>query len=455
MAKRTKQNKNTARQSKAPARVPTVSVTQGTALRAALRKADTSMLLWAVILFQVTAMLMLTLRDSPIDTQSLVLAGVMPVVTWLYAKLIPRLWRVDRVILILCLFLCSVSVVTLTAIARATVTPLTQAENIAIGLVGMAAGIVFIRLLRHWKRWTIVLMILSLGLIALPLVIGTEKNGALNWILLPGGVSMQPSEFVKVALALVLAICLSERQRALMKAAAIFFGAALCGILLLQRDLGALMLYFLTTVTLYYIATSNTALALLGLGAGAGGAVGAYFMFDYVRQRVASWRNPWSDPTGSGYQVIQSLIAIGSGGLFGMGLGLGMPRMIPLYHSDFIFAAICEQFGLVFALGLLAVYLLIVMRGITIAMNCRDSFHALTAFGIVTMLGLQTLLIVGGNIRLIPLTGVTLPFVAAGGSSLVSCMTGIGVLLGISSLNADRDEAEVARAAWLGGGDRA
>ena len=174
-------------------------------------------------------------------------------------------------------------------------------------------------------------------------------------------------------------------------------------------------------------------------------------MFDVVKERVSIWRNPWADAADSGYQLIQSLIAIGSGGLTGMGLGLGMPRMIPLYHSDFVFAAICEQFGMIFALCLLAVYVLIILRGISIAMSCRDGFHALLSFGIVTFLGLQTLLIVGGNIRLIPLTGVTLPFIASGGSSMVSCLTGIGMLLGVSSLNAQRDEEDVRRAQWQEG----
>ena len=225
-------------------------------------------------------------------------------------------------------------------------------------------------------------------------------------------------------------------------------GALLCGILLLERDLGALLLYFFLTVILYFLATSNAFVSLLGLAAGAAGSVGAYYMFAHVRRRVVAWRNPWADYEHSGYQIIQSLIAIGSGGLFGMGLGLGMPRVIPLYHSDFVFAAICEQFGYLFAICLLAVYVLIVMRGVSIAMSCRDGFHALLAFGIVTMLGLQTLLIVGGNIRLIPLTGVTLPFIASGGSSMVSCMGGIGLLLGISSLNADQDADDVRRAEW-------
>ncbi|MBR3503160.1 MAG: FtsW/RodA/SpoVE family cell cycle protein [Clostridia bacterium] len=430
----------------------TKKTSEADALRKALRRADTSLLVYAVALFQVSAMLLLTLRTDPIDRQALLLAGAMPAVTLLCAKGLPRFWKIDRVVLTLVLFLCSVSLVTLTAIARASVTALTQAVYIAVGLFGMVVGIVFIRHFRHWNRWKIVFMALSVAFIALPLAIGETKYGAKNWIqVVPDVVSVQPSEFVKMSLMVVLAACLSERQSRAMKLLSILFGAALCGVLLLERDLGALLLYFLTTVILYFIATSNGWLSLAGLGVGAAGAVGAYYVFDLVRERVRIWQNPWADAADSGYQLIQSLIAIGSGGLIGMGLGLGMPRMIPLYHSDFVFAAICEQFGMIFALCLLAVYALVILRGISIAMSCRDGFHALLAFGIVTILGLQTLLIVGGNIRLIPLTGVTLPFIAAGGSSMVSCLTGVGMLLGISSLNADQDEEDVRRAQWQEG----
>ena len=430
----------------------TKKTSQAEAMRQALRRADPSLLLYAVALFQASAMLLLTLRTQPIDVQSLILAGVMPAVTLLCVKGLPKIWKIDRVILTLVLFLCSVSVITLTAIARASVTPLTQAVYIVAGLAGMIAGIVFIRHFRHWNRWKIVFMLLSLGFIALPLVIGETKYGAKNWIeVIPDVVGLQPSEFVKVSLLVVLAGCLCERQSRVMKVLSILFGAALCGVLLLERDLGALLLYFLTTVILYFLATSNGLLSLAGLGAGAAGAVAAYYMFDVVKERVSIWRNPWADAADSGYQLIQSLIAIGSGGLLGMGLGLGMPRMIPLYHSDFVFAAICEQFGMVFALCLLAVYALIILRGISIAMSCRDGFHALLAFGVVAIIGLQTLLIVGGNIRLIPLTGVTLPFIASGGSSMVSCLAGVGLLLGISSINADRDEDDVRRASWQEG----
>ena len=166
----------------------------------------------------------------------------------------------------------------------------------------------------------------------------------------------------------------------------------------------------------------------------------AFSLGGYAEYMFTEWKNPWSDPTDKGLQLVQALIAIGSGGLFGMGLGLGMPRNIPLYHSDFIFAAITEEFGLIFAVGLLAVYVLIIMRGLIVAFNARTSFHSLTAFGLVIMLGLQTMLIAGGNTKLLPLSGVTLPLVCYGGSSLVSTFFSMGLLLGLSSMNAE-DEA--------------
>lgn len=142
---------------------------------------------------------------------------------------------------------------------------------------------------------------------------------------------------------------------------------------------------------------------------------------------------------------MQALIAIGSGGMFGMGLGLGLPRNVPLYHSDFIFASISEQYGLIFSILLIIIYVLILMRGISVATNARTSFHALLAFGVVAMIGFQTFVNIGGNIKLIPLTGVTLPFVSAGGSSMVSMMAGMGLLLGVSSINANDEDEDLRR----------
>jgi cell division protein FtsW (lipid II flippase) len=234
---------------------------------------------------------------------------------------------------------------------------------------------------------------------------------------------------------------LSSRPNARRYVLFVGFVVLLCALLLAERDLGALLIYYLTTLFMYFAATSNLPLTLAGFLAGGVGSVLAYRALPYVQTRIAIYQNPWSHPETSGWQSIQALIAIASGGAFGMGLGLGYPRNIPLYHSDFIFSAIGEEFGMIFSLCVLAIYVLMVMRGVTVAMSARSSFHALLAFGIVTMLALQTLIHIGGNIKLIPLTGVTLPFVSAGGSSLISCMGMMGLLLGVSSVNAN-DEAE-------------
>ena len=420
------------------------------ALRRAVLRANTRLLLTGVMLFQFTGMLLLAIRSDSFDLQAVTFAVAMPLISWLVVKLYSKFWPIDRALLILTLMLCSISLVTLKDIARSSVTPQTQAVYMLAGLVAMAVGIEFMRYLRAWDKWAVPLMVVTFLALATPLIIGSWQNGAKNWLDV-GGTSVQPSEFGKLALIFLLASQLSNRPRFRKCLPSLLFGAALCGLLLAERDLGALLIYFLTTVMMFYAATSNLPVTLAGLGMGAGGAVAAYHLFPYVANRIELFVNPWSDPLNLGYQIIQALIAIGSGGMFGMGLGLGYPRNIPLYHSDFIFAAICEDFGLVFALAMLGLYVLILMRGASVAMNARTSFHALVAFGVVALLATQTFIIVGGNIKLIPLTGVTLPFVSAGGSSMVSMMGAMGMLLGISSLNAVDEAEDLRRLEWREG----
>ena len=415
-------------------------------MRKALMRSNTRLLLSAVMLFQFSAMLLIAFQERPYDAQALILAAAIPAATWLVTMLFGKIWPVDRAIVILAMLLCSVGVITLSDIARAKSTPLTQAIYAAVGVGAMAFGIAFIRGLKNWKRLVVPGMVLCLLALLSPWVLGRWQYGARNWIVLvQDKLTIQPSEFMKPALILILAAGFSGRPRFLKCAPTIAFAALCCGVLLSQRDLGALLLYFLTTVLMYFAATSNWVVTLGGLGLGGAAAVIAYRAFPYVQTRVAIWKNPWIDPLESGHQIVQALIAIGSGGLFGMGLGLGRPRNIHLYHSDFIFAAIAEEFGLVLSICLLAIYVLVILRGMVVAMNARTSFHSLAAFGIVAMLGLQTMLIVGGNTKLIPLTGVTLPLVSAGGSSLVSTFLSFGILLGISSLNAEDEAKDIER----------
>ena len=411
------------------------------AMKMALRRSNTRLLLSAVMLFEALALALIAFQGRALNTQALILAAAVPLATMLATNLMGRVWPVDRAILIMVLFLCALGVITLQDIARSDVTPRTQAVYAAAGLAAMFVGAAFIRRFHSWKQLLPLMMILCVLALATPWLpkVGISKYGARNWVGI-GGLSAQPSEFMKPVLILCLAAGFANRPRFVRCLPAIGFAAVCCAVLLTEKDLGAVLLYFLTTVLMYYAATSNAFITLSGLGMGAAAAVIAYRALDYVRARVAIWQNPWSDYEGTGYQLVQSLIAIGSGGLFGMGLGLGSPRKIPLYHSDFIFASITEEFGLIFAIGVLAVYVMIILRGLIVAFNARTSFHSLTAFGLVVMLGLQTMLIVGGNTKLLPLTGVTLPLVCYGGSSLVSTFFSMGLLLGISSLNAE-DEA--------------
>ena len=415
-------------------------------MKRALMRSNTRLLLMAVMLFQCAAMALIAFQSGTVNRQALILAVALPTVTALTTTVMGKVWPVDRAILILVLFLCGLGIITLSDIARADVTPRTQAIYALGGIFAMFVGAAFIRHWTLWQKYTPALMVLCVIALLSPYlpVVGIVKNGARNWVGF-GGMSVQPSEFMKPVMILCLAGGFANRPRFVKCLPTLGFAAICCAILLVQRDLGAVLLYFLTTVFMYYAATSNAFITLSGLGMGAGAAMMAYHAIPLVQTRVELWRNPWSDPTNKGLQLVQALIAIGSGGLFGMGLGLGRPRSIPLYYSDFIFAAITEEFGLIFAIGVLAVYVLIIMRGLIVAFNARTTFHSLAAFGLVVILGLQTMLIVGGNTKLIPLTGVTLPLVCYGGSSLVSTFFSMGVLLGISSMNAQDEARDIER----------
>ena len=423
-------------------------------MRRALKKSNTRLLLSSVAVFQMLSMLLISIQGEAFSLQALIFAFAIPLATILITNIMGKIWPVDRALLILILLLSSIGLIALSDICKSEETPRTQAIYALAGVAAMFLGAGLIRSFGRIKRHRKLLMALCLAALLtpwLPAPIGGWYQGARNWIHL-GPLSAQPSEFMKPVLIVILASCFANRPRFLKCIPGIAFAAVCCGILLIERDLGALLLYFLTTVLMYYAATSNAAVSLAGLGMGAGAAVIAYHTLPYVQDRVSIWRNPWMDPLDTGWQIVQSLMAIGSGGLFGMGLGLGSPRNVPLYHSDFIFTSIAEEFGLVFSIGLLAIYLIIIFRGLIIAMNARTSFHSLTAFGIVIIFGLQTLLIVGGNTKMLPLTGVTLPLISYGGSSLVSTFLSMGLLLGISSANAEDEARDITRIELTEGG---
>jgi cell division protein FtsW (lipid II flippase) len=199
-----------------------------------------------------------------------------------------------------------------------------------------------------------------------------------------------------------------------------------------QRDLGSSLLFFGLFVAMMYVATARASYGLAGVFLFFGGTWFAYRSFSHVRLRVDIWLHVWDRLNTSGYQLAQSLFALGSGGVTGAGIGQGRPDYIPFASTDFIFSAIGEELGLFGSIAVVTAFGLLVARGLHIAMRARDSFSSLLAAGLTTVLGVQTVLIIGGVTRLIPLTGITLPFVSYGGSSIVSNFVLLALLLRVS-----------------------
>ncbi len=381
-----------------------------------------------VMLFFFSAFLLLGLKDFA--WQAFALALGVPAMISVGTNLLSRLFPTDKLLLSLTNFLCALGVLVL----YATNPNYAYQQTIyyGVGLGTMVVCIYLVRIIRNWHIPVLLMIPVSLAMLALPLVIGKETNGAKNWFYI-GSLSVQPSEIVKLSLLVIISFYMSRHKMIPW----LFFAVCCLGLLMLQKDLGTALMYYGTTLMLYYASSGNLALTGLGLAGGGGAAVMGYKMFAHVKKRVAIWLNPWSDYENAGYQIVQGLMALASGGTLGCGLGMGTPTTIPVYHTDFIFAVICEQFGLIFGLCVLAMYVALIWRGATIAMAARRSFHGLLAMGCTVLIALQTFTIIGGVIKMIPLTGVTMPFVSYGGTSLVSSMCLIGLLQGVASLNDD------------------
>jgi cell division protein FtsW (lipid II flippase) len=271
-------------------------------------------------------------------------------------------------------------------------------------------------------------------------------------------VSGQPSELLKVILVVFLAGYLSENRPLLVEestkigplrvpplpylAPMIAMWAIALGIVIVQRDLGAALLFFAVFLLLLYVSTARLSYVALGLVAFVLGAVALYFVFGHVRTRIDIWLDPFADASGAGYQVVQALHAFARGGLIGTGFGGGLPSIagrppIPALHTDFPFAALGEELGLVGILAILGLYLVLVERGLRIAAAAHDEYRAILAAGLSLVIGVQAFIIAGGNLKLIPLTGITLPFISYGGSSLLANSVIVGMLIALSERTRD------------------
>ncbi len=293
-------------------------------------------------------------------------------------------------------------------------------------------------------------------LLAMTFVFGTDVNGA-RLTLSIGPISGQPSELLKVILVVFLAAYLSENRPLLAEesmrlgplrlppipylAPMVAMWAIALGVVVVQRDLGAALLFFAVFLALLFVATGRVSYVVGGMVLFLAGSWVLYQVFAHVQVRVDNWLDPFRDPLGQGFQTVQALYAFGRGGLLGVGLGAGLPTIaghlpVPAVHTDYPLAALGEELGLTGLLAIFGLYLVIVERGLRIAAAAQDEFRALLAAGLSLVIGVQAFIIAAGNLKLIPLTGITLPFISYGGSSLLANAIAAGLLLALSDAGA-------------------
>ncbi len=302
-----------------------------------------------------------------------------------------------------------------------------QLVYFAIGLMSMVIAYFGLKYIKNLIMFRYVFLALSFGLLLLPFLYGEESLGSLNWVSV-GGFSFQPSELVKLTFVFFLATYFAKNVTLRKTFISIGISIALILILVVQNDFGASLMFFTIFMMIMYVATGSKTLFGLGYGAVAVASMVAYRFISHIKVRVDIWQNPYDYPLGQGYQLLQSIYAITTYAPFGTGLYNGDPKTIPVVESDLIFSAIAEEFGAIIALTIISVYMVIFYRGVHIALRVRKKEYSYIALGFTIILLFQTFLIIGGITKFIPLTGVTMPFVSYGGTSLVVSSLILGVL---------------------------
>ena len=333
-----------------------------------------------------------------------------------------------------------------------------QAVWTAVGIGAFVLTLVIVKHVRTLERYKYTFLLLGVAALLAPSLpgIGREINGARLWVRV-GPINFQPGEAAKVLLVVFFAAYLVDKRELLATGTRrlgpfrlpdpkhlgpllLAWGFSIL-VLVREKDLGSSLLFFTVFAAMLYIATERWSYLVVALGMFLAGAYVAYQLFEHVSERVTSWIDPWSVSQTTGFQLVQSLFALGSGGFAGTGLGLGSPQKIPNASTDFVLSAIGEELGLLGTVAVCMLFLLLVGSGFRIAIQTERPFSKLFAAGLTIIIGVQTFVIIGGVIRVIPLTGVTLPFISYGGSSLIANFVIIALLLRISDETVQRAEA--------------
>ncbi|MDR1599371.1 MAG: FtsW/RodA/SpoVE family cell cycle protein [Oscillospiraceae bacterium] len=402
-----------------------------------------------VMLFTAALGMLAMLHGEPIpgdpvvytaDMNALLITAGMLIMILVGAYALPKRLDADPLLMTMMNFLCALGI-----FVQYSINPnsgLFHAGLYAVGSVLMVAVMSVARRVKTFRRWWLWIVAAAAVLLIIPLF-RTVNNAHAHIPIQRNGdglitMTIQPSEAVKIIFIVTLADMLSGHSWWPDTLAAVGFTLLCLALLVAEDDLGTCVLYAATALLMFFAATGSFSLLLTGV-AGAGGAAAAVYKHtDKLKTRVAQWLNPFmrvqldNGQMGlKGYQIAESLMALAAGGAHGLGYGIRDTfRYVPEYSNDFVFTVVCSQFGIVFALAVMAAYVVIIFRGMRVAGMARRRFHALMAIGATALLGAQTFVIIGGVINMFPLTGVTMPFVSQGGSSMLSCMALIGILQG-------------------------
>ncbi len=387
-----------------------------------------------LLLFELMSMsLILLYRRDSLDIKTVALAIGLLVVVYGANYILSRLSDGDLYIFLIVSMLMSIGIIMIFRISSDL--GLKQLLWLVIGIGAFFGSYFMITKLSFWESLFPVYIAAAYSFFAMTLILGDRKHGAINWISI-GGISFQPAEMTKIILVFILACFYSGREKFDRYKYADYWMMGVIysfiGLLFIQRDLGTAMIFMGIFTGLQYIYSNDRKVIRANIGLFTIGGIAAYILFDHVKVRIMTWLNPWPYIDNKGYQITQSLFAIAEGSYFGTGLGRGNPSFIPLSYNDFIFSSITEEMGVFTGIGIIMLFMILVYRGFKIALRQDSKFYRMLALGITLMFGLQSFVIIGGVTKVIPLTGLTLPFVSYGGTSVLSSFIALGILQGAS-----------------------
>ena len=389
-----------------------------------------------LLIFEILSILLLfTFNNNNIDRYIVILFLGLILIVYISNLVLGKVSSGDNYIFLIVSMLLSLGIITIYRLSPKL--GLRQLIWVLAGILVFYLTYFIIRAMRRLEYMTGLYLGLSILFFLLTIILAPSKYGAKNWIEISEGITIQLSEFTKILVIFLIASFYTTFQTRLKKLNYKYTSYYLMGViyifvgfLFIQRDLGTAAIFIAIYTLIQYIYDEDRVSILVNVGLMAIGSVAGYFLFSHVRNRVAIWLNPWTADkvVNSARQIVQSLFGIGEGGFIGQGIGLGYPKQIAFAYSDVIFSAICEEMGVLTGIGIIMLYMLLVYRAIKIALNQEYLFYRILALSVAILFTVQAFLNIGGVIKLIPMTGLTLPFISYGGSSLISSFVALGIL---------------------------